>query len=110
MQITVKESAMTTLPPEPVLSCYLEVLRQATIRARALAWSKGSHEQIADLMDAVHVIPELLNNWGRCDEEGLMGFLKAYDNRWAHSPDDFSLVRVFESTYRSKVFPRTIGK
>lgn len=93
-----------------MLSAYLAVVREAILHARSIAHKDGAQDQIHDLMDAVHVIPELINHWGRCDEPGLRQFLMAYDKKWTKTSDDFSLVRVFESTYHEKAFPHNIPK
>ena len=77
------------LAPEPYLSACLEVLRQATIHARLIAY--GGHQAgltaqqsdcLADLMDAVHNIPDLLNRWEECDEHMLRYILDSFDHKW----------------------------
>ena len=77
------------LAPEPYLSACLEVLQHATIHARLIAY--GGHEAgltaeqsdcLADLMDAVHNIPDLLNRWEECDERLLRSFLQTFDDKW----------------------------
>lgn len=83
--------AFVALAPEPYLSACLEVLRHATIHARLIAY--GGHEAgltaqqsdcLADLMDAVHNIPDLLNRWEDCDEQLLRTFLQTFDDKWHH--------------------------
>ncbi|HTU61611.1 MAG TPA: hypothetical protein VMF89_24315, partial [Polyangiales bacterium] len=37
--------------------------------------------ELAALMDAVHTIPYLLQNWERCDEELLRSLLADFDER-----------------------------
>ena len=75
--------------PEPYLSACLEVLERATIHARYILY--GGHsggltaEQsdcLADLMDAVHNIPGLLNRWEDCNEPLLRTFLAVFDEKW----------------------------
>lgn len=77
------------LAPEPHLSACLEVLRQATIHARLIGY--GGHnggltaeksDCLADLMDAVHNLPDLLQNWEKCDERLLRLFLQEFDEKW----------------------------
>ncbi|SIO01352.1 hypothetical protein SAMN05444166_2038 [Singulisphaera sp. GP187] len=71
------------LAPEPYLSACLETIREAVLGTRQHCWGRSaSPEQIADLMDAIHNIPVLLNNWERCDVEWLRAYLKAYDEKW----------------------------
>jgi len=94
--------------PQPLLAAYLAVVRAATIYARSYGW-RGQNidntrerdelfEQISDLMDAVHVIPELLDDWDRCDEPALRrNFLEAYDQKWKDKGP--SLIRIFEEAF-----------
>lgn len=98
----VKEQARRrmAIAPEPYLSAYLNVMCATISLARYLAWGKGNNEQIADLMDAIHVIPELLNEWERCDEPALRAtFLAAYDKKWAQEPNSFSMMDTFNQVY-----------
>jgi hypothetical protein len=48
-------------------------------------WSgEVSPEHLADLMDAIHNIPDLVREWERCDVEFLrQSFLLAYQHKWA---------------------------
>jgi len=39
-------------------------------------------ELLADLMDAVHNIPELVLRWPECNESLLRGMLEAFDRKW----------------------------
>ena len=73
------------IAPEPFRTACLEVLRYATLEARALAWGKKEPEQIAALMDAVHNIPHFLANWERCDQKLLRDFLLEYDDKWCQA-------------------------
>lgn len=77
------------LAPGPYLSACLEVLRQATIHARLVGY--GGHnggltaeksDCLADLMDAVHNLPDLLQNWEKCDEQLLRLVLQEFDEKW----------------------------
>jgi len=94
-----------TQPPDPLFSCYLAVLDQAIIHARALALDGKSHRQIAHLLDAIHVIPELLRTWGKGRERGLFRYLEDFDKRYARLETDFSLTRVFHETNKRLVYP-----
>ena len=78
-----------SLAPEPYLTACLSVLTSACINARLRGWSgEGSgltarqSEEIADLMDAVHNIPYLIQRWEDCDEVRLRNFLEAFDEKW----------------------------
>jgi hypothetical protein len=83
--------AFVASAPEPHLSACLEVLQHATIHARLLAYD--GHEAglyaeqsdcLADLMDAVHNIPDLLSRWENCDQPLLRSFLQTFDDKWHH--------------------------
>jgi type II secretory ATPase GspE/PulE/Tfp pilus assembly ATPase PilB-like protein len=65
------------------------VLKHATIHARLIAY--GGHsgglaaeksDCLADLMDAVHNLPDLLQHWEKCDERLLRLFLQDFDEKW----------------------------
>jgi hypothetical protein len=60
------------------------------VDARLLGWkaeqeglTREESRRLADLMDAVHNIPELAAHWERCDEGLLRGMLGHYDARHA---------------------------
>ncbi len=85
-----------SVAPEPFLTGYLSVLRNAILMARNWAGADVRNEKLADLMDAVHNIPELLNRWEECDEPSLRSALKHYDARWAASDREMSLCRLLD--------------
>ena len=77
-----------TMAPEPQLSACLAVLR------RAITLTRNQHdlaEQTADVMDAVHAIPDLISEWhdgadatlrarfASCDAKWPSGLLATYD-------------------------------
>ena len=80
--------------PEPYLSACLHVLYLATVHARSLGYSgqgsirtrlsRDTSRQLADLMDAVHNLPHMINAWETCDEDRLRADLSAYDEKWGH--------------------------
>jgi len=61
------------LAPEPYLSACLDVIASAVLRARSLGWSNDPDQlsEIANLMDAIHNLPELVRRWDTCDESLL---------------------------------------
>jgi len=101
-----------SLPPSSALSACLKVLSRACIEARQLAWN-GEHTgltsrqsaELAALMDAVHNIPYLLQNWERCDEELLRGMLADFDQRYRGSP---FLLGVYDQA-RNQVKAETVA-
>ena len=89
-----------SLPPVPKLAACLAVLYSATIQARMLGYEGHAHglssersDQLAALMDAVHIIPHLILDWEKCDESLLVGMLRDYDERWGGG-----LLRSYEQT------------
>jgi hypothetical protein len=63
----------------------MAVLYRASIACRMWGWSgEVSAEHLADLMDAIHNIPDLVRDWERCDVEFLRrSFLLVYQQKWA---------------------------
>lgn len=47
-------------------------------------------------MDAVHNIPQLLHDWGHCDEKMLRNYLAVYDRKWGRQGP--RLVTIFDDT------------
>ena len=96
------------LAPEPYLAACLEVLHRASIHARLIGWS-GENDgltadrsaEIADLMDAVHNIPHLLQHWEGCDESLLRSFLKTFDTKWKDK-NSAGLLVAYEQMLETK--------
>lgn len=91
------------LAPEPYLSACLEVLYRAATHARVIGWSgekdglsSMQSAQIADLMDAIHNIPHLLQRWEQCDEGLLRSFLETFDTKWKGTSNARLLVAYDE--------------
>lgn len=87
------------LAPEPILRAYLALLGHVTtyVRARSGGANRIPDDQLFDLMDAVHNIPELLTRYGEffSVESIEENFLKVYDDRWAKK-GDLSLTQTLE--------------
>lgn len=94
------------IAPEPFLSAYLQVARQAVLHTRRMSLENKESfakrlsgkraAQIADLQDAIHVVLELLNDWERCDEPALRAYLENYDKKWMTNESSFSMLETFE--------------
>jgi hypothetical protein len=76
------------LAPEPYLSACLEVLHRAAVHARLLGWqgetgglTAEQSAELAELMDAIHNIPHLIQSWEHCDEKLLRACLDSFDTR-----------------------------
>ncbi len=85
-----------TVPKEPVFSAYMAVLTSAITKLRHMALSQAPYDEMADLADAIHNIPELLNHWEDCDSVFLWSQLEAYDEKWTQSTN-FSLTKIFQN-------------
>ena len=80
---------MSLAPDGPMRAC-LAVMSLAAVAGRMLGYegsvsglSAEKSAQLADLMDAVHNIPDLACRWDECDEELLVGMLQDYDRKWS---------------------------
>jgi hypothetical protein len=89
--------------PEPYLTACMMVLREATLACRMEGWSGVvSAEHLADLMDAIHNIPDLVQHWERCDVELLRSaFLQAYETKWL-GRGGLALCQIFDSVVARK--------
>jgi hypothetical protein len=92
------------LAPEPYLSACLEVLYRASIHARLIGWAgekagltPEQSAEVADLMDAVHNIPHLIQRWEECDEKLLRSFLETFDTKWK-GESNAGLLTAYEET------------
>lgn len=82
---------MAEIPEDKLRAC-LAVLHAACVRARLLGYqgqtealSTKRAELLADLMDAVHNLPELIARWPSCNEHLLRGMLESFDRKWPDS-------------------------
>lgn len=71
------------IAPEREFRACMRVIYMATLDARAAGWqSEVNPERLADLMDAIHNIPSLVQNWENCDQNLLKGMLLDYEQNW----------------------------
>lgn len=86
------------LPPDREFKACMEVVRWAILEARVWGWQDNvSAEQLADLMDAVHNIPSLVQHWETCNQDWLKRSLEEYERKWAKS-DGPCLRTLYERT------------
>lgn len=71
-----------SLAPENYRNALLNVLFNAMLEARCLAREAGQ-DRIADLMTAVHNIPNFIKEWERCDPKVVRDYLANYDEVWS---------------------------
>lgn len=96
------EKSKPAVAPEPYLSACMTVVYRALLHARRMGYSgtvDAAH--IADLMDAVHNIPDLVQNWDRCDIELIRTYLKAYEEKWA-ARGGAALCEIFDQKIEGK--------
>jgi hypothetical protein len=83
-------------PPPSTLEGYLTFLYRVTLYARIMGWDHAPHDQIADLMDAVHNLPHLLSHWDQFDQVTFRQFLVSYDAKWHREGESVSLLGCLE--------------
>jgi hypothetical protein len=76
--------------PDSKLRACLAVLQSACLHARLLGCEgqvaglqPDRAELLADLMDAVHNLPDLVTHWPSCNERLLRDMLAAFDEKWS---------------------------
>ena len=84
--------------PEPYFSAALYMLHHVALYIRNHS-NTITPEQLSDLGDAIHNVPASLTQYGHdFDETKIRGhYLKPYDQKWAKSPGDFSLLHYLDS-------------
>ena len=88
------------IAPEPQLRACLRVIYLASLDARVAGWNGDVNaERLADLMDAIHNIPNLIQHWGNCDEDLLKSMLLDYERKWR---DDGPCLRTIYEQELSK--------
>jgi len=86
-----------TFPPPGALAAYLEFISRVILTARVMAWQNSPHDQIADLMDAVHNLLSFLTRWHNFDQDLFRQYLKTYDEKW---PEGVGLLTCLEDCLR----------
>lgn len=93
------------MPPKPqppdarAIRAYLHLQTQAMIFLRSRS-SDLSREQIGELADALHTLPELIWPGLWSDSEFRRLYLEPYDRRWAQPPESPSLVTMLDEGFR----------
>jgi hypothetical protein len=73
-----------TLPRNEELKACLELIRMAILDARVWGWQGDvPAEQVADLMDAVHNIPSIIENWSNDSPMEILREIESYDKKWS---------------------------
>jgi len=85
-----------TVAPEPYHTACLEVMKRAILSCRMWGWSDDvDAAHLADLMDAIHNIPYLVQNWEFCDIEFLRSFFEEYEKKWLDK-GGLTLCQIFD--------------
>ncbi len=80
---------------EQTLKANLKFISYVLIHARRLAKDNAPHEQIADLMDVVHNLPNGLLNWKKWDQDHFLSFLRMYDEKWPNKMEQNNLFNIY---------------
>lgn len=97
-----------TLPaiPDANLRACLTVLQVACLHARRLGYDgqvKGlpaeGAQLLADLMDAVHNLPDLIERWPSCNQGLLRDMLADFDAKWPKA--GISLLATYDRSARN---------
>src|SRR5262245_44139372 len=94
-----------TYPDRETLGRYLCLLSKVLIHARRRA--SGSDKQMAELLDAVHNVPDLLARWPDMQEEWVLAELEKYEAKYCGGNHPFSGILKYgvESSWQFKWGP-----
>jgi hypothetical protein len=72
-----------SMPPKDEFRACMRVLYIAILDARSAGWqSDVNPARLADLMDAIHNIPNLVQNWEGCNQDLMKSMLLDYERKW----------------------------
>jgi hypothetical protein len=77
-----------SFPDEETLAKYLAMLRDVIVMVRSRAYEHD--KQMAELLDAVENVPDLLCRWPDMKESIVLGELEAYEAKYCNGADWFS--------------------
>jgi hypothetical protein len=99
-----------SVAPEPYFSAALYLLSRVALFIRNDA-QDISPEQLSDLGDAIHNVPESITEYGyNFDEQKIREhYLVYYDEKWVKGPGDFSLLRTLDRGIKSGNEWRRLG-
>jgi hypothetical protein len=81
----------------------MTVLYRAILACRMWGWrGEVPAEHLADLMDAIHNLPELIQHWEQCDVELLRGMLGDYERKWLDR-GGLALLKIFDGIVAGEV-------
>lgn len=71
------------LPPDSEFRACMRVIYMAILDARVAGWqSDVNPERLADLMDTIHNIPNLVQHWESCDVDSSKERLLNFERKW----------------------------
>lgn len=88
----------TSIAPEPYFSGALGLFYWVSLALRNHA-DEFTAEQLSDLGDALHNIPDSLSHYGRFfDEQKIRdNYLAAYDQKWGSSSPELNLGKLLDN-------------
>lgn len=88
--------------PEPYFSAFHCLLYRAIISCRLGNWQNAfSPEHTADLMDAIHNIPLMLQDWEPDHLEFLRAALQDYERKWL-AKGGIALCRILDDAVNDR--------
>ncbi len=81
-----------TFPDGETLARYLALLQRVLVQARFRAYE--TDPRLAELLDTVHNIPDLLCRWPDMNESWVLDDLERYERKYHGGPPAFSRILV----------------
>jgi hypothetical protein len=79
-------------PDEDTLGKYHALLRAVLVEARWLSYSPSNHKRVAELMDAVENLPDLLCRWPDMKEDWILSELEAHERKYYEGVPQFTRI------------------
>jgi hypothetical protein len=86
-----------TLPPDRILDAALLVLHRALVYTRNITLhpNASASQQVNEISEALHEIPDFLAHWDKHDIDEMRRHLRCFDHtRWVGAPN---LVQMFDN-------------
>jgi hypothetical protein len=83
--------------PQTILAAALFTLHRALVHCRNISGSPETNrrQEVYEIMEAIHEVPDFLANWQLHDLKELRLHLSCFDStKWAGSPN---LIKIFDS-------------
>lgn len=110
-------SSDRNLAPEPQFSAYMYVLRAAVleIRMRLRQGEPMPPDQLHDLLDAVHNVPEFVSEYrsggGWFVDDNIKAEFQSYDNRWGQAQsEELGGFRLLDKLEQAQALMKATGQ